>query len=129
MKPNSDPYWWLACKPEGAADEALPGDVDVVVVGAGLTGSAAARTLAKAGQKVLVLDAQALGFGASTRNGGMVGGGHLLSMDQLKTQYGDETARRLLTEAHVDSMAFVKEIIETESIDCDFKIHGRFRGQ
>ncbi len=129
MNPKTGPYWWAAIKPEADRHGELPDTVDVVVVGAGLTGSSAARTLARAGKKVLVLDSGPLGFGASTRNGGMVGGGHLLSMEQLTLQYGEDTARRLLREAHIDSMAFVKELIETEGIDCDFKLHGRYRGQ
>lgn len=129
MKPNAEPYWWDAIRPETDSRKELPDNSDVVVVGAGLTGLSAARTLAGAGKKVLVLDAEPIGFGASTRNGGMVGGGHLLSMEQLTGQYGEETARRLLGEAHMDSMAFVKALIETEGIDCDFNVYGRYRGQ
>jgi len=50
----------------------LPSRVDVVVVGAGYAGVSAARELAAAGREVLVLDARPIGWGASTRNGGMV---------------------------------------------------------
>ena len=44
----------------------------MVVVGAGYAGVSAARELAAAGRQVLVLDAHPVGWGASTRNGGMV---------------------------------------------------------
>jgi glycine/D-amino acid oxidase-like deaminating enzyme len=50
----------------------LPARADVVVVGAGYAGLSAARELASAGRGVVVLDAHPLGWGASTRNGGMV---------------------------------------------------------
>ena len=49
---------------------------DVVIVGAGYTGLAAALTLARAGRDVIVVDAGVPGFGASTRNGGQVGSGN-----------------------------------------------------
>jgi glycine/D-amino acid oxidase-like deaminating enzyme len=51
---------------------ALPAEADVVVVGAGYAGLSTARELAAAGRGVVVLDAHPLGWGASTRNGGMV---------------------------------------------------------
>lgn len=55
-----------------ATTTGLPDAVDVVVVGAGYAGLAAARELASAGRSVVVVDARAIGWGASTRNGGMV---------------------------------------------------------
>lgn len=51
---------------------ALPRDADVVVIGAGYAGLSAARELAARGRAVVVLDKEPIGWGASTRNGGMV---------------------------------------------------------
>ena len=45
---------------------------DVVVIGAGYTGLAAARQLARAGASVVVLEREQVGWGASSRNGGQV---------------------------------------------------------
>ena len=53
------------------AAEPLPSRVHTVVVGAGYAGLAAARTLARAGRTVLVLEKGSLGWGAHARNGGM----------------------------------------------------------
>ena len=127
--PKLEPFWWeSAGKPESPPETDLPKEVDVVIVGAGLTGLSAARTLAKAGKSVLVVDALAPGIGASSRNGGMMGGGHRLLLDDMISKYGKTLAQTLLREAHLDSTNFVKTLITEESIDCNFKVCGRFRG-
>ena len=58
----------------------LPSEVDVAVVGSGVTGLNAALELAKAGVNVAVLDQQEIGWGASSRNGGMATPGIKQSM-------------------------------------------------
>ena len=124
-----DPYWWEdAGPPTSPPEEPLPKEADVVIVGAGLTGLSAARTLARRGTSVLVLDAEAPGAGASSRNGGMIGGGHRLSIDDMEARFGKAIALDLLTEAHLSSTDFVKRLMVEEGIDCDFAETGRFRG-
>jgi glycine/D-amino acid oxidase-like deaminating enzyme len=65
--------YWLdtVIMPAGSVGP-LPSSVDVAVIGAGFTGLSAARTLAKRGARVAVLEAETIGWGASSRNGGMV---------------------------------------------------------
>lgn len=106
----------------------MPADVDVAIIGAGLTGLSAALTLARLGRSVLVLDAMAPGEGASSRNGGMIGGGHRLSIDAMTAQFGADTARNLLVEAHIASRDYALALMAQESIDCDYQETGRFRG-
>ena len=66
-------YWLTTVEMPGTdAAQPLPESVDVAVIGAGFTGLSAARTLAKRGAKVVVLEAETIGWGASSRNGGMV---------------------------------------------------------
>ena len=57
---------------------ALDGDVetDVCVIGGGMAGLATALGLAERGRGVVLLEARRLAFGASGRNGGMVGTGY-----------------------------------------------------
>ena len=129
MKPKTDPYWWEAIERETEADPEFAESYDAVVVGAGLTGASAARTLAKNGASVLVLDAEPPGFGASTRNGGMIGEGHRVPLAQMAKRYGLETAQALLREIYIEPLNFAKKTIAEEGLDCDFKTHGRFRGQ
>lgn len=129
MMPKPDPYWWEERASQEQSPEELPANCDVVVVGAGLTGCSAALTLAKSGASVLLLDAERPGYGASTRNGGMIGGGYRLSLEQMSERYGVDTAHTLLRESHIDSLAFATSLIKDEKIDCDFHTYGRFRGQ
>ena len=129
MTVKSDPYWWDdAGPPANYSDSEVPKQMDVVVVGAGLTGLTAALTLSKAGKSVLVLDARRPGEGASSRNGGMIGGGHRLTFETMSTRFGRETALGLLREAHLESGEFVRTLMHNEAIDCDYAETGRFRG-
>ena len=126
---KSKPYWLdLTEFPEVSEQQMLPQETDILIVGAGLTGLSAARTAAKAGRSVLVVDQHAPGFGASSRNGGMLGGGHRLSIAAMTARYGKDVAFKLLQEAHLDSADFVRSVMTEEAIDCDYEQVGRFRG-
>ena len=98
----------------------LPDVADVVVIGGGYTGIGAARELARRGAAVTLLEAETLGFGASTRNGGIVHAGYKLGPRKLIERYGDETGRALYRET-LDGYQTVKRLIVEEAIDCDFR--------
>jgi glycine/D-amino acid oxidase-like deaminating enzyme len=101
------------------AAQALPARVDVAVVGAGFTGLSAARTLAQLGAKVAVLEAETVGWGASSRNGGMVLTGLKLDPKTLLSRYGREATQRMYA-ASLASIDHVEQIVEEEKIECDF---------
>lgn len=125
-KLSQDPYWWEAAPRRNEAVTDLPGQCDVGVVGAGFTGASAALTLSRAGRDVVVLDAEGLGAGASSRNGGMIGSGHRVSLADLEGRYGRETAIAMLREGQA-ALAYTTGLIESEGIDCGFVRCGRFR--
>ncbi len=113
--------YWLTTTAMPAADgtRALPEVVDVAVIGAGFTGLSAARTLAKRGAKVAVLESETIGWGASSRNGGMVLTGMKLGVNQLISKYGRERTQRMYA-ASLASIDCVEQIVREEAIDCDF---------
>jgi glycine/D-amino acid oxidase-like deaminating enzyme len=113
-------YWLTTAEfPNVDASRSLPEIVDVAVIGAGFTGLSAARTLAKRGAKVAVLESETIGWGASSRNGGMVLTGMKLGVNKLIARYGREPTRRMYA-ASLASLDCVEDIIREEAMDCDF---------
>ena len=114
--------YWQASMPAlpDRSGRPLPASVDVVVIGGGYAGVTAARELARRGVPVTLLEAHTLGWGASTRNGGIVHAGYKWSAGQLIKRYGQETGKALYQET-LDSYDLVKALIADEAIDCDFR--------
>ena len=98
----------------------LPDTADVVVIGGGYTGINAARELARRGVAVTLLEARTLGWGASTRNGGIVHPGYKWGPTELIERHGEATGRALYRET-LDGYQTVKRLIAEESIDCEFR--------
>jgi glycine/D-amino acid oxidase-like deaminating enzyme len=116
----SESNFWqtTASMPAGTAGD-LPARTDVAVIGAGYTGLSAARTLAKRGVKVAVIEANSIGWGASSRNGGMVLTGMKLTAETLAKRYGIELTRRMYADS-LASIDLVEQIVREENIDCNF---------
>jgi glycine/D-amino acid oxidase-like deaminating enzyme len=102
---------------------ALPGDldVDVAVVGAGYTGLWTAYYLKRADPslRVVVLEREVAGFGASGRNGGWCSALFPASVAWLAARYGEERAveQHRAMQATLDEIA---QVVATEDIDCGF---------
>jgi glycine/D-amino acid oxidase-like deaminating enzyme len=102
---------------------ALAGDttVDVCVVGAGYTGVWTAYELKRRDPalRVLVVEAEIAGFGASGRNGGWCSADLPMSPDALAKRHGRDAAVRMYRamQATVDE---VGRVVTEEGIDCGF---------
>jgi len=112
-------YWLITAEFPKTEMRPLPSAVDVAVIGAGFTGLSAARTLARRGAKVVVLESETIGWGASSRNGGMVLTGLKLGVNKLISMYGREHTRRMYA-ASLETIDCVERIIREEAIGCDF---------
>src|SRR6202045_252294 len=119
--PIKEKNYWLETVATPLAQPArdLPDSIDVAVVGAGFCGLSAARTLAKRGVNVAVFEAETFGWGASSRNGGMVLTGMKLPVPTLIKRYGREAVRKMYA-ASLDSIDCVEQIVREENIDCNF---------
>jgi glycine/D-amino acid oxidase-like deaminating enzyme len=113
-------YWLTTARmPSPDAGRPLPSRADVALIGAGFTGLSAARTLAHRGARVAVLESETIGWGASSRNGGMVLTGMKLGVNQLISMYGRDLTRRMYA-ASLQTVDCVEQIVGEEAIDCDF---------
>jgi glycine/D-amino acid oxidase-like deaminating enzyme len=75
------------------------------------------------GSRTAVLEAETIGWGASSRNGGMTLTGLKVSMGDIIKMYGREVAKRLF-QCSLDSVDAVEQIVKEENIDCDFSRRG-----
>ena len=117
-------YWHTTVQmPDDSNLTPIPEKVDVAVIGGGFTGLSAARTLAKRGVKVAVLEAETIGWGASSRNGGMTLTGLKVSMQTIIKKYGRDVARNLF-QCSIDSVDTVEQIVKEENINCGFARYG-----
>src|SRR5689334_20641933 len=121
---KTTPYWWEEANPPAAPDS-LPAQADVVVVGSGFTGLSASLTLQQAGRQVLVLDAENLGAGASSRNAGSMGRTFRHDFSELAQTRGIDFATQVYREVH-GAFQFAYNRIESEGIKCHLARRGRF---
>ncbi|HLW37190.1 MAG TPA: FAD-dependent oxidoreductase, partial [Candidatus Eremiobacteraceae bacterium] len=93
------------------------------MIGAGYTGLSAALEAAKRGASVAVLEAAEIGWGASSRNGGMVLSGLKLGPRELVARFGFQTARQM-DATSVAAIDHVAAIVADEGIECSFARSG-----
>ena len=114
---NPDTYYQRTVA-ESRSRPSLTGaeDCDTVVIGGGLAGLTIALQLARAGQSVILLEAESVGFGASGRNGGFVSPGFATGSDEIARMAGKDTARKLF-DLSVEGVEFIRETIRDLNIE------------
>jgi len=111
--------------PEGPAS--LPRAVDVLVIGSGYTGLAAARETALAGRTTLVIDAGPVAGGCSSRNGGQVAFSFKPTHPELTAQHGKAIADGIYREGMAANAALAA-LAKDEGLDFDWRPCGGFLG-
>lgn len=98
---------------------------DIALVGAGFTSLWTAYLMLKRnpGLKVVVLEANAVGYGASGRNGGFAMTLVHRTLTHLARHLGDDAARRIY-EAAEKSVQHINEVVAREAIQCDLQPNG-----
>ncbi len=98
-------------------------DCNVAIIGAGFTGLSAAVHLAERGQRVVVLEAQTPGWGASGRNGGQVNPGLKEDPDTIEERFGADMGARMIALSG-GAGQFVFDLIARHGIACDARQTG-----
>lgn len=99
-------------------DESL--QADVCVIGGGFTGLSAALNLAELGMDVVLLEAERIGFGASGRNGGLIGSGQRMDVLEMEEHFGYERSRQFWDFAEA-AKAEIRGRVAKHDIDCDLQ--------
>src|SRR6185436_16605789 len=109
----------------GTRPPALAGEIetDVVIIGGGYTGLHAALNAAECGYRVVLLEAERIGWGASGRNGGQMIPGWRKGASELVKSFGAVKAKTLFGMA-LEARALTLEQIVKHNIDCDLTTNG-----
>ena len=123
---RSKSYWLEIAGPYTESPPlAEPIRADVAIVGGGFTGLSAAFYLKQADPalRVVLLEQQVIGYGASGRNGGFAMTLFGLTMEITKLRFGREAVREA---QHVMDRAVehVGELVQTHNLQCDYEKTG-----
>jgi gamma-glutamylputrescine oxidase len=88
------------------------------VIGGGIAGCSTALELAERGYKVVLLEGQRVGWGASGRSGGQAITGFASGQSKLVQQVGAENAQRMW-DISVEGLRLIRERVAKHNIDCD----------
>jgi gamma-glutamylputrescine oxidase len=102
----------------------LPAVADVVVLGGGVHGAAAAYWLARAGAAPLLIDRTGPAAGASGNNGGLCVTGTAEGYPGAVARLGREPARAAWA-VSAEGFALLQQIVAEEAIDCDLRPCGQ----
>lgn len=119
------PLWADDVEPQLVPDERLPARTDAVVVGGGYAGLAAAIELSAWEREVVVLERHHLGWGASTRNAGMVLPELHHPPDELERLHGPLGLR--LQAAVDEAFDWTESLLERFDIDARYERTGLLR--
>ncbi|MCJ7996529.1 FAD-binding oxidoreductase [Rhizobium cremeum] len=116
---------WEKTAPAAPQTPALSGnvDADVVIVGGGYTGVSAALHLAEAGTRVVLLEANEIGFGGAGRNVGLINGGMWVMPLEIPGVLGPVYGERVL-DLLGNAPILVRALIEKHAIECELEKNG-----
>ncbi len=93
---------------------------DAIIVGAGITGITAGYNLVQQGKKVLILEAQTVGFGTTGGTTAHLNNFFDTGYDAVIDKFGLHEAK-LFAESGAEAMRTIKENIDRNAIDCTYK--------
>ena len=97
-----------------------PLDVDVCIVGAGITGVTLAYLLKDTDLKVVLIDSDHVLHGTTAYTTAKVTAQHDIVYDEIIHSYGEYQAK-CYANAQIDAIYFIEQTIQQLKIDCDFE--------
>ncbi|MBX0328171.1 FAD-binding oxidoreductase [Oscillochloris sp. ZM17-4] len=116
-------YWHASIGHAPLADDGLPAEARVAVVGGGVHGASAALWLARAGLAPLLIERAGPAAGASGHNGGLLVSGLAEGYPAAVARFGREAARAIYA-LTLEGYGLMGDIVREESIDCDLRLTG-----
>lgn len=117
---NNSVSYYAASATVAPGHPSLQGEVvaDVCVIGGGIAGCATALELAERGYRVVLLEGQRVGWGASGRSGGQAITGFASGQGKLERQVGAENAKRMW-DISLEGLQLIRDRVAKHNIDCD----------
>ncbi len=115
-------FWQATAEVPFVAD-ALPGEIDTVVIGGGLLGGCTAYWLARNGVRVALIERNGPAAGASGRNGGFIGVGTAEDYPSAIKRIGHADARAIW-ELTIQSQVLLRQVLADEMLDCEYREPG-----
>ncbi|UQW97933.1 FAD-dependent oxidoreductase [Rummeliibacillus sp. G93] len=113
-------FWRMSAKGLSYTKLANTVEVDVAIVGGGISGILASYFLAKKGKKVALLESRELISGTTGGTTAKLSAQHELVYNKLIKQSGEELAR-LYYEANSKAIDIAESLVKEYGIDCDFE--------
>jgi glycine/D-amino acid oxidase-like deaminating enzyme len=100
-------------------------EVDVAIVGAGITGLTTGYLLKRAGLRVAIVDKSSVGGGTTGRTTGKVTAQHNCIYMELQKRHGNSVARSY-AQANAMALDLIAQTIQKEHIDCDWQVDDNY---
>lgn len=113
-------YWINSAKGKEYPSLSADYNCDCTIIGGGITGLTTAYILAKMGKKVVLVDANNIGYGCTGRNTGKITALHNVIYYKIKNKYSIQDAKNYY-DGNTEAIQFVEDLVKVNNIDCDFK--------
>ncbi len=118
--PQNEVFWRLDTQNNLPLRQSI--ETDVVIVGGGMAGLSAAQSFREHGMRVVVLEKNFCGSGATGKSSGFVTPSSELSLDNLVYFYGTDEAKKLW-DFVLSGVNFIRNNIQKYNLDCDYQEH------